>query len=318
LRFAHASSALLVASVLLASSGAAAAQDRYGSSTYQTARFCRDAPNGGGNIIPADVSCFTGNPDTGRKDTRSLGGEGIAIDSTSNMTIGGQLVSKVEFGLLDLPTVKSGAWAASDTRLLVTSATWMAFTFTGSGPTPYALDAVIDWTGSGAPRRAAEGSGEFGGEGNGVFFLKLVDSSIVPAFTDANAFNSFVLGLQCGGAGVLSTTGVELLSASAGYAEASITLGTGCGGGALMVEPGKEYMLLTLMQAAANRDGYFDATNTIQVKLSETLSVGAREALVDNVVTARSLVPEPASWAMMLAGFGLVGAIARRRGAALA
>jgi len=31
-----------------------------------------------------------------------------------------------------------------------------------------------------------------------------------------------------------------------------------------------------------------------------------------------SVVPEPASWAMLIAGFGLVGAVARRRRAATA
>lgn len=36
-------------------------------------------------------------------------------------------------------------------------------------------------------------------------------------------------------------------------------------------------------------------------------------ALLDNVSVVDSAVPEPASWAMLIAGFGLVGAAARRR-----
>jgi hypothetical protein len=67
------------------------------------------------------------------------------------------------------------------------------------------------------------------------------------------------------------------------------------------------------MQTIANRNGYLDATNTIRVKLSESLPEEVRQTLQENVVTARSLVPEPASWAMMIAGFGVVGAAARRR-----
>ena len=40
------------------------------------------------------------------------------------------------------------------------------------------------------------------------------------------------------------------------------------------------------------------------------------EATIDHVsITAGSVVPEPASWAMLAAGFGLVGAALRRRGA---
>ena len=42
-------------------------------------------------------------------------------------------------------------------------------------------------------------------------------------------------------------------------------------------------------------------------------------AVIDNVsFTGGGVVPEPASWAMLIAGFGLVGAVSRRRRAAIA
>nr|WP_310523416.1 PEPxxWA-CTERM sorting domain-containing protein [Polymorphobacter sp.] len=39
---------------------------------------------------------------------------------------------------------------------------------------------------------------------------------------------------------------------------------------------------------------------------------------LDNVTIGTAAVPEPATWAMLIAGFGLVGAVARRRNAAVA
>jgi hypothetical protein len=40
---------------------------------------------------------------------------------------------------------------------------------------------------------------------------------------------------------------------------------------------------------------------------------GYATAFMDPIVSFSAGVPEPASWAMMIAGFGLVGAAARRR-----
>jgi hypothetical protein len=49
-----------------------------------------------------------------------------------------------------------------------------------------------------------------------------------------------------------------------------------------------------------------------------TTSRDAVGPLLDSVTLTRNAVPEPASWAMLIAGFGLVGAVARRRKVALA
>jgi hypothetical protein len=313
--------ALLSAAAVSAWPGAAlAAEPRFGSAAFQSARFCRDGVNGTGNILAADVDCMgPANPDQRRKDTRIPGGEGVTINTTSDMTIGGRLVSKVAFGELDLPVVKSGAWADDDTRVASSIVTYMGFNFGGTEAIPYALDATIDWTGSGAPLRLADIAAgetkvrEFGGEGFGGFTLVLMDAAFVPVFPDANAITSYSFYEGCGFAGVLGINSVNMTTAAAGYSEAGFTLDTACGGGQLMLEPGKDYVLFTFMQTVANRGGVLDATNTIRVKLSETLPEEAKTALRENVVTARSLVPEPASWAMMIAGFGLVGAAVRRQ-----
>lgn len=62
----------------------------------------------------------------------------------------------------------------------------------------------------------------------------------------------------------------------------------------------------------------FGATNLADLKLDQlTIDLGANEygwQAVDNIIlTGVSAVPEPATWAMMITGFGLAGAMLRRR-----
>jgi hypothetical protein len=63
----------------------------------------------------------------------------------------------------------------------------------------------------------------------------------------------------------------------------------------------------------------FALTNGTAYTLSFTgLAVDDRTAFIDNVSIATTAVPEASTWAMLLAGFGLVGLAARRRSAAVA
>lgn len=116
----------------------------------------------------------------------------------------------------------------------------------------------------------------------------------------------------CGSEGVLGYSTGNLITPETGPGAASFSLVNGCDGNPILLQPGASYVLFTMMQTVANREGYLDATNTIRVRLSETLPEEAREQLAQQIVTDRSLVPEPASWFMLIAGFGLVGATMRR------
>jgi hypothetical protein len=301
-----------------AGSAAYAQKGDFGAASFQSARYCRTEPGGGGDIIADDINCMAGrNP---RIQTIVLGGPGLGVTSDVTTDIGGRIFSDAQFGELDLPIVKSGAWADADTRLASTIVTYMRFTYTGAVASPYALDALIDWTSSGAPGALADLAndpaapvGEYGGEGFGSLQLFLFAAGAVPKFSNAGEIVDFLPMKDCGSAGLLGRAGVTMGTASAGYGEATALLGTACGGGQIILQPGQSYTLFTQTQTIANRNGFMDATNTIRVQLSDELPEEVKATLRENIITARSIVPEPASWAMMIAGFGLVGAVARRR-----
>ena len=59
-------------------------------------------------------------------------------------------------------------------------------------------------------------------------------------------------------------------------------------------------------------------TTAISFTISSSTMIGFNDPLIDGVIFAAAGVPEPASWAMMIGGFGLVGAAMRRRKVALA
>jgi hypothetical protein len=299
--------------------GAASAQAQsqsvkgtFGSAAFQSVRNCWG--------LPDEVNCMgPQSPDTSRKETYQPGGPGQSLNSVVYPQSGGTLVSRLTFAELDLPILKSGAWAGDDNRIASTIVSYMGFDFNGPNGTPYALDALIDWKSSGAPRafqdiqNGIQPNGEYGGEGYGSFSMWLFDAAYVPMFTNANSITSFTPEKTCGSAGVLGTAFLDMVTATSGYHEGSVTLGMGCDGNPITLRNGGSYVLFTQIQTVANRGGFLDATNTIRVQLAEDLPEEAKAVLRESVVTGRSLVPEPATWAMLITGFGAVGMAARRR-----
>ncbi|NJC33739.1 hypothetical protein GGR88_001213 [Sphingomonas jejuensis] len=68
-------------------------------------------------------------------------------------------------------------------------------------------------------------------------------------------------------------------------------------------------------QVEDRTNGRFRFTSTAGERITGLILASANNAFeVDNIATtAAAPVPEPATWAMMIAGFGLVGGVARRR-----
>ena len=73
---------------------------------------------------------------------------------------------------------------------------------------------------------------------------------------------------------------------------------------------GSDYALVG--QPTFNFFGVVGATGPVVVNWNGGLGI------IDNFSVGTAVVPEPSSWAMLIAGFGLVGAVARRRRSAVA
>ena len=64
---------------------------------------------------------------------------------------------------------------------------------------------------------------------------------------------------------------------------------------------------------AFNLSSLLTAGQTYQIRFAQVDNLGFFNQGVDNVSILTNAVPEPASWALMIAGFGLVGGAMRRR-----
>ena len=80
------------------------------------------------------------------------------------------------------------------------------------------------------------------------------------------------------------------------------TIGSSTGGGTAGGSPFQTYTFGFSLQNAGNATFYIGSDDA-----------GNAGPIVDNFLITGSAVPEPQSWVMLIAGFGLVGAAARRR-----
>ena len=286
---------------------ASAAPAVWGTGVFLTSRNC--------NGVAAAVDCLgPANPNIRIRESIYGGGASTAANVSLAPVTGGSSRSRVTFGALDLPVIKAGAFAGADNRNNSNSVGYQQFTYTGAAGTPFGLTASFDYTSSGAPSLAGLGADdrapEIGGEGSGFLRIGLIDPSAVTGLVTAQDVFNFGFGGACGDPGVFGFAGMRLFSSAAGLSSGSLTLATGCDGNPLFLTPGQSFVVSMLLQTPSNRGGYFDATHTVRLGLDPTLSDAVKQALANSL---NSAIPEPASWAMMVAGFGLAGAVMRRR-----
>lgn len=300
----------LLGAAVLAPMAASAAPTHFGAAARLTARNCNGIPN-------AENCLGVTNPNTRIVQEVFGGGPGGPNTSMLSPAAGGYAVSDVSYGLFDLPTIKAGAFAGADNRVNSNTVGYQSFVYGGTSATPFGLSAVFDYLSSGAPVAAAtpadEAAPEIAGEGFGFLRVSLIDPAFLPPLLTAQDILNYGFGQGCGEAGVLGTSSTRLASATAGPASGALTLNIGCDGNPILLTPGQEIVAVLLLQTPSNRLGFFDATNTIVLGLDPALSDEVIANLEANLVSARSLVPEPAAWALMIAGFGFVGAALRRR-----
>jgi hypothetical protein len=123
--------------------------------------------------------------------------------------------------------------------------------------------------------------------------------------------------LGCGAPGVLATAGNQ--AGRGGYASGGVTqhvsfdlnVATGCDGNPLTLHPHDKIYLYAFLDVLALQGGFTDASHSFDISFAP----GTPDAVVNTVsadTTRITSVPEPASWSLIVIGFGVTGAAIRR------
>jgi hypothetical protein len=220
----------------------------------------------------------------------------------------------------DLPVLKAGAFTRpTDLGRYTTSYAFMstlaAYTYTGTEALPLSLVGNLDYLVSFAPIN---------------YPAPFVSGSLPYSFAQLRA--RLVIGsedlyqgtalqpnsLVCGATGVLASAGG--FNGVGGYATGAVSqsltmtldASNACaGGGPVMIQPGENFYVYAFLETLAIQGGTVNATNSFYVNFTPDTPQSVIEAFATGANPVG--VPEPASWAMLIAGFGLTGAMLRRR-----
>ncbi len=287
----------------------------FGSSSLATWRDC--------STTAADAACIGGG--VGQNVVRRQYGGGVGQGGTNDFTVtsevDGHIIgfarSTVTFGDFDLPEVRTETYADATSRFNINTLAFQSYVFTGEDDTPFSLTATLHIVDSssnlGDPSNGENPLARGGLPGGAIYssYLGIWDPSVLKDFTTAEELNANLFYASCDTAGVLGTVGGH--GALPG-GEASFTTTTNeCSAGSLLLKHGQEVLVVAGLQLPVNRGGFVDSTHSYTTRFGDNLSDVQKQVLGDGLQSAQAAVPEPASWALLITGFGGIGGVMRRR-----
>jgi hypothetical protein len=309
----HTLFAAAASAMILVSAGAAQAGDTLSWSTSgTTVSFCNFAQCGQSPLLVAghnDVAGANLNASTFTTNTHGIAG------SSTEPGDGGLLPNLHAFALANGPAQTPGQFNVSIAGVQgVQVYKWTGAAFDLD---PTMFQASIDYTANGANNGS---SGVMAG-------FAILDASVLSSNAAALPWYNYAsTGSQLTGAfqGGCGTPGAVAV-ASNGFdrrlgTQNDVFGPTACQN-SLHLETGDEFVLWAKMLVIESGPGAFDASHTFGVHLAPTVSQETTNLLVASAQLQTydfNPVPEPASWALMIIGFGAVGSMIRRRKAALA
>jgi hypothetical protein len=298
--------AVAAVSAAIALAGGAAEAGVVGSASLATMRNC-------GTTAPT-ARCDGSGPGQQVKEQKYGGGVGVGGLNHFSAGAGNRAWSLVDFDPKnDLPLIKAFSKASGNVRVNINAIAFQTYKYTGAAP--------VDFSISGSLHIVDSSANPAGGAlpGGAIFsqYLGIWDPATIAGLSSAQELFSRLFYAGCGTAGVLgaASAGGDLTGGERNVA--SLTTAA-CAPGSLTLAHGQEVLVVAGLQLPVNRGGFADATSTFTTRLGDDLAPEARQQLEQNIASAISqgailAVPEPASWAMMISGFGIVGAAARRR-----
>ena len=296
--------AIGLAGLSLVAATPASAAIGFGSAAILTNRSCPQAV--GTNCVngPRIFTQFAGGVNTG-----------FTASATNMNNLGASASAAASFGSGYLPSVNVGSASGATTRTGGNALAFRSYVYGGSRAINLSLNGLLHFIGSGHVS-----TGDAAGEGSLNVLLSILPVSAIAGFnentTGEDLINSSLILSDCSG-GARASNGYVNLGVGAGEQNVTIGVSQACGGGMITINPGDSFVVLATLQAISNRGGFLDATHTFSVDydLVNTVfadtgqSVGAA-FLASNIAAP---VPEPATWALMILGFGTAGAALRRR-----
>lgn len=294
----------VAAAMSLSAPAAAAAPAAFGTTTNTSLRSCNgvslatDCP--GGRLLKA---VRQGGP--GQNNIAS-----VLIADAGTPQQGSYATGSAELRGLGLPVIKASAYAAgTDSRLVGSAQAWQTITWEGAAATDFGLAGDLHF----ADSVASPSNGFAPGGSSYTAYIYIWDAALFPIEPNNPPFFGFAgyTNDPCSLAGML---GAAATDGNAPGGEFEINLQTSaCGGGTLQLNPGQSIVVQTNFNLFVNRGGFIDATQTFTTELDPELGAQTLAGLSQGLAFAGGAVPEPASWAMLIGGFGLTGAAMRRR-----
>jgi hypothetical protein len=286
-----------------------------GSASYGTMRSC--------SAVTASQNCDGTGP--GQMIVNGQYGGGVGVGGANDFNPGGgdRAWSFVTFdAALDLPEIKGYTRAVSDARLNINTIAFQTYTWTGAAPTAFSITGELHIVDSStSPLGGAAAGGAIYSQYVGIW-----DPAAIVGLSTPQQLFSALFYAPCSVPNVLGagSSGGTLTGGSATFTATT----SECSPGSLTLAPGQSVLVVAGMQLPVNRGGFADSSATFTTRLGDDLPVEVQQEIATSLTSAIDQgapiavigtpggVPEPASWAMLIAGFGLVGAVARRRAAA--
>jgi PEP-CTERM motif len=282
---------------------ASAADPSFGSGAILTNRYCTEA---------VGTNCALLGP---RLFTQYAGGlgTGLVTSATNENNLGASGFASVDFGAGYLPTIKVASFSGPLTRTGASADAFRVYTYTGALAINLALTGSLHYITSGNDNVPGEEAGA------GIFNANL---AILPVSSLGEFGMTAIEIISAPGSGFTDCGGGATAAAYVGSAgttgenSTTINLSSTCSNAPITLHTGDSFIVYAGLQALSNRGGFLDASHTFTVAYDPVntvftesgASVGAAY-LAANVVA----VPEPATWAMMMFGFGIVGGAMRRK-----
>ncbi len=288
-----------------------------GSASYATQRNC--------NLVGAGENC----DGTGPGQAIALGqyGGGVGVGGANDFapSASNRAWSFVSFdSALDLPEIRAFTSAGGNVRMNINAIAFQTYTWTGAASTDFSITGSLHIVDSStSPTGGARPGGAIFSQYVGIW-----DPTVIAGLSTPQQLFTALFYAPCGVAGVLGagSNGGALTGGDATFTATTAA----CSAGSLTLAPGQSVLVVAGLQLPVNRGAFADSSATFNTRLGDDLAPEVKDTLTTSltsaiaqgapidVIGAPGSVPEPSSWAMLIAGFGLVGAMARRRVATLA